>query len=58
MTYTPAPNGNGNARSTFKFAVDDADPGTFTATMSINVTPINDISSFGSSVSSMHGFYL
>jgi hypothetical protein len=43
LVYGPAANGNGAARSTFKFAVNDADPGTVTATMTINVTPVNDI---------------
>ncbi|MCA9054376.1 MAG: Ig-like domain-containing protein, partial [Planctomycetaceae bacterium] len=42
LTYTPAPNGNGSARSTFDFKVNDAGSGTVSATMSIHVTAVND----------------
>jgi Calx-beta domain/Bacterial Ig domain/Bacterial cadherin-like domain len=43
IKYTPAANGNGIARSKFNFTVNDADLGTVAATMSINVTPVNDL---------------
>ncbi len=43
LTYTPASNANGNARSSFSFTVSDADPGTVAATMTINVTAVNDV---------------
>ncbi len=42
LIYTPALNGNGSARSTFDFKVNDADLGTAAATMSVNVTAVND----------------
>jgi Ca2+-binding RTX toxin-like protein len=43
LTYTPAANGNGTARSKFDFTVNDGyGPGANAATMTINVTPIND----------------
>jgi len=38
LTYTPAADANGSARSTFDFAVNDADSGTVSATMTIHVT--------------------
>lgn len=43
MIYTPALNGNGAPRSTFTFTANDAAVGTVSATMNINITPINDI---------------
>lgn len=42
LIYTPAADENGAARSTFDFSVNDADSGTQTATMTINVTSVND----------------
>src|SRR6185436_2084563 len=42
LVYTPALNANGVARSTFNFKVNDADLGTVAATMTINVTAVND----------------
>jgi phosphodiesterase/alkaline phosphatase D-like protein len=42
LTYTPAANANGSARSSFNFTVNDAGLGTVAATMTINVTPVND----------------
>ncbi|NUQ64905.1 MAG: tandem-95 repeat protein, partial [Pirellulales bacterium] len=42
LTYTPAANAIGSARSTFTFTVNDAGSGTVAATMSINVTAVND----------------
>ena len=43
MVYTPASNANGATRSRFDFKVSDADPGTVSATMNINVTAVNDL---------------
>ncbi len=43
LKYTPAGDQNGAARSTFNFTVNDADLGTQAATMSINVTAVNDV---------------
>ena len=43
LIYTPAANANGAARSTFEFKVNDADTGTAAATMTINVTAVNDL---------------
>ncbi|HEX3151592.1 MAG TPA: Ig-like domain-containing protein [Gemmataceae bacterium] len=43
LKYTPALNGNGAARSTFDFKVNDADPGMVEAMMTINVTAVNDV---------------
>ena len=43
LTYTPDTNANGNALSTFDFSVNDADNGTVTATMTIDVTAVNDV---------------
>lgn len=43
MLYTPSANANGSARSTFNFKVNDAGAGTVAATMSINVTAVNDL---------------
>ncbi|MDB5384403.1 MAG: hypothetical protein JWM11_49, partial [Planctomycetaceae bacterium] len=43
LTYTPAANANGSARSTFSFKVNDAGNGTVAATMNINVTAVNDV---------------
>ncbi|MDB5391851.1 MAG: cya 3, partial [Planctomycetaceae bacterium] len=42
LTYTPAANANGSVRSTFSFTVNDVDAGTVAATMTINVTAVND----------------
>ena len=42
LTYTPAGDASGVARSTFDFTVNDANPGTVAATMTINVTAIAD----------------
>jgi hypothetical protein len=42
LVYTPAANANGVARSKFTFKVNDAGLSTVVATMSINVTPVND----------------
>jgi VCBS repeat-containing protein len=49
LTYTPAANANGLARSTFDFTVNDAGAGTVAATMTINVTAVNDAPVFTSS---------
>jgi VCBS repeat-containing protein len=43
LIYTPAADANGNPLATFDFAVNDADPGTVFAQMSINVTAVNDV---------------
>ena len=43
LVYTPAANANGAARSTFDFTVNDAGTGTVAATMTINVTAVNDV---------------
>ena len=43
LVYTPAANANGTARSTFDFTVNDAGTGTVGATMTINVTAVNDV---------------
>ncbi len=43
IVYTPAANGNGTPRSTFSFVANDADAGTVSATMNLNITAINDI---------------
>jgi hypothetical protein len=42
LTYTPAANANGAGRSSFTFTVNDAESGVVGATMTINVTPVND----------------
>ena len=42
LKYSPLANANGTARSTFSFKVNDAGLGTVSATMTINVTPVND----------------
>lgn len=42
MTYTPARDANGPGRSTFTFKANDAAAGTASATMTINVTAVND----------------
>ncbi|WP_238537812.1 beta strand repeat-containing protein, partial [Zavarzinella formosa] len=42
LTYTPALNANGSALSKFDFKANDAGLGTVSATMTINVTPVND----------------
>ncbi len=41
LVYTPAANANGSARSTFAFTVNDAASGTEVATMTIDVTAVN-----------------
>ncbi|MEK6259848.1 MAG: Ig-like domain-containing protein [Planctomycetota bacterium] len=43
LMYTPAANANGSDRSTFDFQVNDADSGTVAATLTINVTAVNDV---------------
>src|SRR5438477_611856 len=43
LVYTPAANANGAARSTFDFTVNDAGSGTVTATMTINVRRVHDV---------------
>lgn len=42
LVYLPASNTNGTAHSTFDFTVNDAGSGTVTASMTINVTAVND----------------
>jgi hypothetical protein len=42
LVYTPAAEASGSARSTFGFRVNDVDLGTVAATMTINVTAVND----------------
>jgi hypothetical protein len=42
LVYTPAGDANGAARSSFNFKVNDAASGTVAATMTINVTAVND----------------
>ena len=42
LTYTPLPNTSGAAYDNFTFTVNDADAGTSSATMVVNVTPVND----------------
>src|SRR5262249_42866527 len=49
LIYTPAPNANGAARSSFQFSVNDADLGTVSAVMTIHVAAVNDAPSFNSS---------
>ncbi len=46
LVYTPVANANGSGRSSFTFKVNDADLGTVSAVMTINVTPVNDAPSF------------
>ncbi len=43
MVYTPALNANGTPLSTFTFTANDAATGTVSATMNININPVNDI---------------
>ncbi len=43
LVYTPAANSNGLARSRFTFTVNDGGPGVVAATMSLNVTAVNDL---------------
>jgi hypothetical protein len=43
LVYMPAANANGSGRSTFGFRVNDAGLGTTSATMTINVTAVNDV---------------
>ena len=43
LVCTPLGNANGAGRSTFDFKVNDADSGTAAATMTINVTAVNDV---------------
>jgi hypothetical protein len=42
LTYTPSANAKGSARSKFDFTVNDGGLGTVLATMTINVTAVND----------------
>ena len=44
LVYIPAANGNGAARSSFSFRVNDSAAGTVAASMTINVTPVADLS--------------
>jgi hypothetical protein len=43
LVYTPAANANGSARSTFTFRANDSGNGTVAATMTVNVTAVNDV---------------
>lgn len=43
LTYTPAADIIGVARTTFSFTVNDANAGTTSAVMTINVTPVNQV---------------
>ena len=43
LQYTPALNASGSARSAFDFKVNDVDSGTVAATMTLNVTAVNDV---------------
>ncbi len=43
LQYTPALNASGSARSAFDFKVNDVDSGTVAATMTLNVTTVNDV---------------
>lgn len=43
MVYAPASNLSGASRSTFSFTVNDAETGTVSAAMNINVTAVNDV---------------
>jgi phosphodiesterase/alkaline phosphatase D-like protein len=42
LTFSPAANANGSARSAFNFTVNDIGQGTVAATMTINVSAVND----------------
>ena len=42
LVYAPAPDRSGAARSAFAFTANDADPGAVAATMTIDVTPVDD----------------
>ncbi len=46
LIYTPPLNANGTPFASFTFTADDASPGTVAATMTINVTAVNDVPSF------------
>jgi hypothetical protein len=53
LVYTPTTDANGLPLATFDYTVNDGDVGVFAATMSVDVTPVNDAPVAGNDVTSV-----